>query len=269
MRFTKIQSLYFFALIAAVWCTNSALNPGNPPTAKTGAPGETTCSTSSGCHSGGNFTGTLAIQGLPDTVVPNQSYMLTMLHSSNASRCGFQMTTLDSANLKAGAFTAGSGSNVSNAASGRQYIRQSSAKNLNNGMASWTFSWKAPATAGGNAMTFYLASLAANGNGAKTGDNALTHTQKVVLKNNPVSASQEPNYSADIRLFPNPATAFVEVQVPVAATVTAFNLQGQTVFQKALQNGTTGVDIQHWPAGTYVFRIQIGNQEISKKIEKI
>lgn len=83
-------------------------DPNNPPTARTGAPGETTCG-ASGCHSGGTYTGSVTISGVPDTIVANQSYTVNLTNTSNAIRAGFELTCLDNSNAKCGTLSTGSG----------------------------------------------------------------------------------------------------------------------------------------------------------------
>ncbi|HND89426.1 MAG TPA: hypothetical protein PK971_13920, partial [Saprospiraceae bacterium] len=83
---TTIACLSLFGLWLLL--INSQTDPNNPPTARTGAPGETTCQ-ASGCHSGGAFTGTVTISGVPDTAVYGQTYTITLTNASNCTRAGF------------------------------------------------------------------------------------------------------------------------------------------------------------------------------------
>jgi hypothetical protein len=123
--------------------------------------------------------------------LPNQSYTITLSNTSNAVRAGFQLTCLDAANAYAGTLTNGTGTSIGTSNStGRKYIRQSSPKTLSGGSTSWTFTWKAPASAAENKCTFYFVSLCANGNGNNSGDKVLVANESVVLK--AVSAANEP-----------------------------------------------------------------------------
>ncbi len=132
----------------------------------------------------------------------NQSYTVTLLHSSNAVRAGFQLTCLDNNNAKCGTLTSSTGTSIgNNNLLVRQYIRQSTPKNLSNGAASWTFTWKAPGTAAGNLAKFYFTSLAANGNGNNNGDNVLVGTKTVVFPDNSVSTS-EPDPKQWMHVYP-------------------------------------------------------------------
>ncbi|MEO6040037.1 MAG: choice-of-anchor V domain-containing protein, partial [Saprospiraceae bacterium] len=127
----KFKSLLTLFGCVALWgmLTSTLRNPNNPPLGNTGAPSETTCQ-KSGCHASvGNFTGTVSLSGLPDTVAPDQTYMVTLTQTSNAVKAGFQLTCLDAANTKCGTLTAGAGSSLGTLSS-RQYVRQSAAKTL-------------------------------------------------------------------------------------------------------------------------------------------
>jgi hypothetical protein len=232
----------------AVWCGLTALNPQNPPAAKTGAPGEGTCA-DAGCHSGGNFTGTVTISGVPDTVVANQSYTITLTHASNAVRAGFQLTALNAQNQKAGTLTAGAGSNLTNAMS-RQYVRHSNFKTLSGGSTSWTFTWTAPATTPAGPITFYFASLAANGNGSNSGDNPLLGTRQVAFS--ATSAAHDLAQAINFSLYPNPAAETLHVGLPGGArgTVQLFDANGRLHVEQAI-DGTAALDVRALPAGTY------------------
>jgi hypothetical protein len=147
----------------------------------------------SGCHNGGSFTGNVDISGVPDTVFVNQTYDITITNRSNAVRSGFQLTILDATNKYTGTLIQGIGVSIGkDNTTGRSYARQSTAKFLTNGEASWSFKWKAPASIANENLTFYFSSLCANGDGGNGKDNSIKNTRSVVLKlptaNNDLSA---------------------------------------------------------------------------------
>ena len=199
----KFKSFFSILGTIALWglLTSTLRNPNNPPLGNTGAPNETTCAKSS-CHlNPGSITGTVSISGIPDTVTPNQTYQITLTNTSTAVKAGFQLTCLDAANMKCGNLIATPGNNVGNF-SNRQYVRQSTPKFLSGGSASWTFSWKAPATLPEDSIKFYFVSLAANNNGNNGGDNVLRSTKKVILR--ATSASREPDEAALVQSVSQP-----------------------------------------------------------------
>lgn len=262
------KSLLAVLFLLVVWqlLTAALRDPNNPPTARTGAPGETTCA-ASGCHSGGAYTGTVTVSGIPDTIVPNQSYTVTLQHASNAARAGFELTCLDSANTKCGALTAGSGTSVGNVAgSGRQYVRQSTPKNLSGGSASWSFNWKAPATASGNKATFYFTSLAANGNGKESGDNVLVGTKIAVFQSN-VVATQESAKPAWVKMYPTLVHDALHLDLTDAQTgaLQIFDRQGRLVLDTKLSAHNT-LEISYLPKGLYLAQITADGRQSTQKL---
>lgn len=260
----RIPSTLVITALTATWLLSTSLDPSNPPTGKTGAPGETTCAQSS-CHSGGTFTGTVNISGIPDTVVANQSYTLTLTNTSNASKAGFQLTCLTSANAKCGALTAGSGVNVATGSS-RQYARQSTPKTLSGGSTSWTFTWKAPATLAVDSFKFYFVTLCANGNGNRTGDNVLLNSKSVHFKTL-TSAASDPVADRMVSLYPNPARDFVRVTLTEAASgeVTLFDANGRQVLHSAL-DAETQLNVSSLPVGIYTAQIHFGERTALKRL---
>lgn len=264
----KHKFLLAALLLLAVWQLQTAAlrDPNNPPTARTGAPGETTCA-ASGCHSGGAYTGTVSVSGIPDTIVPNQTYTVTLQHASNASRAGFELTCLDSANTKCGTLTAGSGTSVGNVAgSGRQYVRQSTPKNLSGGSASWSFSWKAPVSASGNKATFYFTSLAANGNGKESGDNVFVGTKIAVFQSN-VVATQESAKPAWVKMYPTVVHDVLHLVLTDAqsGTLQVFDRQGRQVLNTILSSNNT-LQVNHLPKGLYLVQITAGGRQSTQKL---
>ncbi len=256
----KLLSLLTAPLSLLVLFSFNKLDPNNPPTGRTGAPGETTCQ-ASGCHSSGNYTGTVELLGLPDTVVANSSYSLTLTNTSDAVKAGFQLTVLDGNNIKAGILTAGSGTSLANAG-GRQYVRQSSPHTLANGTTSWSFTWKAPAEVTNDSIHFYFATLCANGNGQKTGDNALKGSRSVVLPKI-VSGVADKSKSFDFQFFPNPANDFVSVEIPGTGVAKILNENGQVVFESEVAFKKK-LDISKLPVGLYFLRLELNGNAQSR-----
>lgn len=261
---TKFSIFSLICLAAWMVSTSSMRNPNNPPTGNTNAPGETTCAKSS-CHGGGSFTGSVAITGVPDTVVANQSYSVTLTETSNAVRAGFQLTCLDNANAACGTLTAGTGSNIGTGTASRKYARQSTPKTMSNGSASWTFTWQAPATASANTIKFYFVGLAANGNGGTAGDNVLIGTRTVQLKQ--LVASQEPTLAEQIKVYPVPAksTLYFDLGAATSATLRLVNLDGQQVLNTTIRS-KEAVPVSSLKAGQYVAQIEVGQQMVSKRV---
>lgn len=249
LKFLGLLTIPFAILVLFSF---NKINPNNPPAGRTGAPGETTCQ-ASGCHSGGNFFGTVELSGIPDTVVANQSYNLTLTNTSDAFRAGFQLTVLDNANKKVGTLSSGSGTSLANAG-GRQYIRQSSPRTLANGSTSWSFTWNAPAEVTNDSIFFYFASLCANGNGQITGDNALKNSKIVVLPKI-VSGVADKSKNFDLRFYPNPTNDFISIEIPGKGLAKILDENGQIALESPI-NFYKKWDISNLPAGLYFLKME-------------
>lgn len=262
-RFTPVVLTLF-----VIWFSLSAhlRDPNNPPTGRTGAPGEGTCG-DSGCHSPAGIytTAKVGISGIPDTIVANQTYTLTLTNESAAVRAGFQLTCFDANNAMCGTLTAPPGSGVNIGGTTKKYARQSTPKNLSGGTTSWTFTWKAPAAIAGNKATFYFVSLAANGNGQRTGDNVAVNKKEVVLRTTSSAGDDAAPFA--VRVYPTVSAGPVYVETEANTEVTLLNMQGEPLdMQTIAARGT--VDIEALPAGIYMLQLRQGNKQLVKKIVK-
>lgn len=163
------QKLSILALIFSIFLLAYS---SNPPNGVTGAPGEGTCTN---CHNGatGGLAGSVSITGLPGVITPNASYTITVTTyntsspPTSAERAGFELVAVDGNNANAGTFSSpGAGGSLSG--SPKVYWKHSTAKTFGGGgSVSWNVTWKAPASAGGNTVSMYVASIIAdipNGN---------------------------------------------------------------------------------------------------------
>lgn len=251
---------------AALWfaLSSTIIDPSNPPVGNTGAPNETTCQ-QSGCHAGGTYTGTVTISGLPDTVIANTTYTITLTNTSTAIRAGFQLVCLDATNAQCGTLTNGTGTSIGLSGS-KQYIRQSTPKILSGGSTSWTFTWKSPVSLTNNAITFYFVTLAANGNGVESGDNVLKSSNTVRLKT--TTRSNDLQNTIAVNIFPNPAkeTLNIELADTQNTLLTLTDINGRILLLKNLTEKSSKINIAHLSKGYYNVQIQAGKQSASKKI---
>ena len=142
-----------------------------PPPEKTDAPGEGNCTQ---CHAGNtlNAGGGSLMLTVPDTYLPGEVYDIVVnLSRSGQRRWGFQMTALNSNNVKAGTFSTIDGNTQTHEKNSKQYIEHTSAGTAQGtpDTNSWTFKWTAPATDVGT-ITFYAAGNAANSDFVTSGD---------------------------------------------------------------------------------------------------
>ena len=175
--------ILLLAGFAAFLVTNSILNPivgafsAGPPPGYTRAPGEEPEACAE-CHlpPGSSGSGQMTIAA-PATYVPGQTYQITVTHTSSDPtrlRWGFELTALDPGDEKAGTLqnTTGLTRIIQGGPGGnREYIEHNSAGTFHGqqGGASWTFNWTAPAMIAG-VVTFYASGNQANGDGNSSGD---------------------------------------------------------------------------------------------------
>jgi hypothetical protein len=251
--------------ICLVGTSMSYKNPNNPPLGYTGAPGEQTCQKAS-CHGGGNFVGTPSLSGLPDSIVAGESYLLTLSLESNCTKAGFELTCLDADDVKAGTFSAGTGTSVANFG-GKQYVRQSAPKTLAAGTTSWNFTWNAPETVGGDAVTFYFSTLNANGNGNDSGDNAIKGDTTIPYKMPEIILDASTMEAPSISIGPNPAKDHITIQHAAAgSTMDLYDLHGKHLMHKAIDAVAVTYRIGDLPAGNYAVVISNGAQTVTKQI---
>jgi len=159
------------------------------PNARTGAPGEQTCTS---CHDANSGPGVVLINA-PSTYVPGQTVQISVNQttSSTSRRAwGFQLTALDTAtNSRAGTMASTTAFTSVAASATRQYMNQSGLGNFNGqtNSVSWTFNWTAPATNVGP-IRFYVAGLQADNTGDETGDQ--TYLSNVTVQ--PATATPTP-----------------------------------------------------------------------------
>jgi hypothetical protein len=260
----KLFTLAFVFIIFIFILPALKLDPSNPPTGQTGAPSETTCSTASGCHNGGTFTGTAELIGIPASIEPNKDYSITLTLYSACKRTGFELTALDKNNAKCGTITAGANNNLKTV-NGRQYVRQSNASTLSGGKASYAFNWKSPSTVVGDSVIFYYAMLQANGDGGRSGDNALRGRKAVALST--ATATEETVESLRFKLFPNPAVDYVQIQLPAGSSfkVNIMNETGKIIMTFNV-DGSKVLDVRDLSKGIYFVTAEGGGINISRKL---
>jgi hypothetical protein len=258
MKKYQLLPILFLGFILVM--SSAKQNPANPPTGNTGAPGETTCA-KSGCHAGGTYAGSVTITGLPDTVVANMTYPITITNTSNAVRAGFQMTCMQSTDAACGTFTTAAGVNIGTG-SGRQYPRQSTPKALSGGSAAWTFDWKAPATLTNPQIRFYFSTLCANGNGNTSGDNVLVGADTVVLR--ATSANNEPITQSWYQYEQQNNQLRITLTQSGKGQLEIFGLNGMSQMTETLASDQL-ISTGHLPSGIYIAKVAAGGKMDSFK----
>lgn len=176
-------------LVALSLPSSSEGSAANPINGRAGEPPNN--SSCIACHSSNPINsgeGDLQLLNIPATVVPGQTYDLTveLLHPGQ-SRWGFELTVLDEAGNAGGTLvptdttrTQLSHDNARN----RDFLKQTLAGTDAGtpGPARWNFQWTAPPVFG--AVTFYFAGAAADNSGTVQGD--FIYTRSVSLQTTPV-----------------------------------------------------------------------------------
>lgn len=180
----KLGVLALFTLGFAVLFFNSTFfkaeaSINGAPAARTGAPGEQTCTD---CHNAGTNTGVFNVVA-PSGYVPGQTYTIQVQHATTDTTrrsWGFELIPLTSGNAMAGT-VANLNTNTRVRVSGvKSYVTQTSAGTFSGQTlsAGWSFSWTAPATNVGN-VTLYAAGLQADDSGDESGDQ--TYVRSVII----------------------------------------------------------------------------------------
>lgn len=208
----KIRNVYKIAALLVVYVVLQSRSGGPGGVANlqvSGAPGSTgskgTCA-NTGCHTAGAFDPSLSIELLNGTdpvteYTPGQTYTLRITNNPGNGtpvRYGFQAVALNSSDTQAGDWGDVGSGKLTVTLSGRKYVEHSAPSPGN----TFEMEWIAP-DAGTGDVTFYSASLAANGNNATSGDGTANNSLTIAEGNiNATSDSQKP--LAGMRLVHNP-----------------------------------------------------------------
>ena len=260
---TKTGILAAFLLLLVF--TSMKLDPKNPPTGQTGAPNEATCSTTSGCHSGGNYSGNVELTGLPEVITPSTEYGLSLTLSSTCVRTGFELTVLTNGNTKCGDLVAGTNSNLKTAGT-RQYIRQTNPTNLSGGKATFSFKWKSPATIVRDTANFYFVMLQANGNGNDNGDN-VARGQKIAVMQT-ISGTEDVQETFNLKAYPNPVTDFLHLSFSNNESSWQLFASSGKLLKTFTINGTGILDVRSLASGNYFLRLIDNKIKVTKQFTK-
>ena len=251
------------------------LNSGGAGAGRTGAPGETNCTS---CHAGTAqdganeniltlLDGTTAVT----QYAPGQQYTVTLGMTSNPTKKGFQATALTTTNTMAGTFT-GQVGNTSINGTTKKYANHTSSSNTSSTAPLWTWTWTAPASGTGN-VTFYVASNKANNNGNDNGD-AIYLSQHVISE---ASSAGIENITFNNNVVIGINNEFEKVTISYdlnqmsKMAINIVDLNGKSVYSKNAMNGQIGsnnldVSTSDFRSGVYIVHFFIDNTPYSKKI---
>ena len=240
----------------------------NPPTGKTGAPGESTCTD---CHSGSVLSAAgvvdFTFSGTNSSYVPGQTYNLSV-SVMNGNKNGFQATILDASDQKAGTFVNGSNTNTT-LIGGKEYIRQSAASGITN----FQFQWTAPATNAGN-LTAYYSFNKSDANGTTSGDLIYIGNEAINATSTAAISSIDAN-PFQIKTFWNPNTKQIHLDYNLNVT-SKIVVNVQSLNGKLIQNTTIGLqnegqyhqilETQNITPGVYIISTFVDNKVYNEKL---
>ena len=248
---------------------------GGAPASKTGAPGETTCTS---CHAGstndGTSTSSISFSGANNEYETGQTYNMSLSISNGSAKNGFQIVALDDNNSNAGTLVVTDPANTTSVSgSGNTYINQSSSGTA---QTSWSFDWTAPSSNVGN-VTFYYAYNVTNSNGANSGDQIYV-AQQVIEPFNSTTDVLTPYalFKESYKVYYNEINAsltlsFTNNYHSNQAFVKLVNMEGKTISteQFNIQNGINEIDFKvgsELPKGIYLVSLFLDNNVATNKI---
>ena len=161
-------------------------------------------------------------------------------------------------NSKIGTLIAGSTSSLTN---GNANITHTNSSNN-----SWSFQWKSPTTDQGR-VTFFGALVAANGNGATSGDQVVTGDSGQIS-----SLSIPDAKRLDFEMYPNPSITELTIQLPSGvndAIVEFYDTMGRLSLSKKITISNSLINVSTLSSGIYLLKVlsedKIGAQKFIKK----
>jgi len=234
----------------------------------------TTCNTS-GCHTGGSVNtgpGSVVIT----TNIPasgyawGATYQITVTVSSggtNGVLYGFACSAAkDGTSTLTGGFATADGTTLIKSG-GNYIVHNTAAAGNGNPSHSFTFNWTAP-VGGTGSVKFYAAGNSANGDGDNSGDQIYNST--LTVNEMPGFGLTESIISA-FNLYPNPASEFVNVNVPeglLDSQVRLMDITGKTIVSQQLNQTLIQLDINLIPAGIYVVEILKDGKSYTSRLIK-
>lgn len=258
MKKTRLFSIGCTGLMALGLMANSAGVAEHQGKDRTGAPGsDQPCSQ---CHNSGAFSPqpVVMLTDLDETTefmayLPGQTMRLRfeVNASSNPAGYGLQATALLDDNSNAGTFSNPSANGQLEDVAGRHIFEHNDLSGSN----TFTVDWTAPA-AGSGAVTVYVASLAANGNGGTAGDGFGGGT--LVLQEGTSTAICGPGCGEN-EAEPAFRDGAVEWSVRNATSVQAFSLNGQLIQSWTLRPGHNRLVLSTLPTGPLILTGEDGH----------
>lgn len=252
----------------------TVLNSGGAPSGRTGAPGETNCTSchNSGSAQDGSFVNELVLNSGGTEYAAGETESMTLTLTDDAAKNGFQLVALNNSSEMAGTFTITDNTNtkfVVNGLLSRDYVTHTS-----NGTAlnSWTFDWETPVE--GGTVTFYVATNKTNSSATNQGD--VIYLSQHTFTAPDVSGIKEEVFADELEVLyaPNKNAIIADFKISNASDI-SFNvvgLDGKSIYFKNINHFAPGEysEMLRLPSdireGIYITTVFIDNTPISKKI---
>jgi hypothetical protein len=257
----KLNKLKIALLIAG--STVLMANRGGTPGGRTGSSTDgSTCATNGGCH--GNAASTSTHQDFITSNIPETGYEIGKTYSitvspkkDGVSVWGFEMMAEGADGDGTGTFISNSEVNALN--DGIRASHKFASSSSDDGQ-TWTVEWTAPETTSGE-VSFFAASLAANGTGNTNGDNVFFDT--LVVASNALTHNDELHIE-DAFVYPNPAVDVLNVSgVNLQGGIMEIvDMRGKIVLRQPFTNSIGLSDIE---SGNYCLNIYSDTKTITKK----
>lgn len=88
----------------------------------------------------------------------------------------------------------------------------------------------------------------------------------VLPESNNTSVQSEATFANNVKVYPNPATGFLNVETGLTnqvSTITIFNLQGKEVFKRITMLENNTINVSELNAGLYIIQVESNNELIS------
>lgn len=232
-------------------------NSGGSPGGYTGSELDgKTCGTNGGCHNTPANERDLFSTNIPESgIEANTTYQITVSPAEDGiNRYGFEFMATNEENRGVGVVT--DNATIMLRGNGLRATHNSSSNSGNNGV-TWTFDWTSPETITSD-ITFYVASIAANGDGGTSGDRLLVSSLTV----EPAIASVVNLSQKIVNIYPNPAINYLNVDFSDVNHLTNYKIIstiGQVVSEGSFLNQ---IDISNLKAGLYFLKILEDNQVV-------
>jgi hypothetical protein len=258
-----MKKLYAFLAILAVpvILLTYGASSGSPG-GKSGSPLDVNNCTQ--CHTGDAQTAEDWITtDIPDWgYTPGETYTITVtgMHEG-VSLMGFEITA-ESSFGKVGEFALADTIRTQLTNGNRAVTHTSDGNTPDGDMNTWDMEWTAPSV-GSPVVTFYAAINAADGSGNTTGDVIYLTTLEVIEASTSIGQDL---LESTVRVYPNPATQYVNVETPDNARLEVINFLGQMMNIIEETDESTQLDVSAYDQGIYFVRISSEGQSVTKRV---